>query len=165
MERVVARSAPARRFLLLVGALGVVVLGVFLTLHEHPIVGGMTIVFFGACAVVGVRERFDNRPRLVIDDSAVWDRTLEIGVIEWPDIRGAFIKTMSGHAFVCLELRDPTKYTSRLSPIVRRTVNPNQSLGFTDLSLNVAGADLNAERALEIILQELARRRSADDEP
>ncbi len=165
MERVVARSAPAHRFLLLVGALGFVVLGVFLTLHEHQIVGGMTIMFFGACTLMGVRQLFDNRPRLVIDDSGVWDRTLEVGVIEWPDIRGAFIKTMSGHAFVCLELRDPVKYTSRLSPIVRRTVSLNQSLGFTDLSLNVAGTDLSADRVLEIILQELARRRSADDEP
>ena len=145
-------------------ALGFVAVGVFI-LHENPIVGWITMVFFGACALMGVRQLFDSRLRLVIDDSGVWDRTLEVGVIEWPDIRGAFIKTMSGHAFVCLELQDPVKYTSRLSPIVRRTVSLIQSLGFTDLSLNVAGTGLNAERVLEIILQELARRRSADDQP
>ena|SRR5438552_14958580 len=164
MERVVARSAPAHRFVLVVGSLGFVAVGVFI-LHENPIVGWITIVFFGACALMGVRQLFDSRLRLVIDDSGVWDRMLAVGVIEWPDIRSAFIKTTSGHAFVCLELRDPVKYTTRLSPIVRRTVTLNRSLGFDDISLNLVGTGRDLERVLERILEELARRRSADDQP
>ena len=122
------------------------------------IVGWANIVFFGGAALLFARELVDPRPRLVIDDRGIFDRTLWVGVIDWHDITDAYVRSAHGHAFICLSLRDPMKYTMRLSPLVHRLVSSNHTLGFAELSLNLAGIDLDAEKLRELIVREAVMR-------
>ena len=66
-----------------VGSLCFVAGGAFIVATgDNAIAGWGSIVFFGGCALVGAVQLLDRRPRLVIDDRGVLDRTLKIGVIE-----------------------------------------------------------------------------------
>ena len=108
-------------------------------------------VFFGCTALVFVRQLSDRRPRITIDEKGILDRTLRMGVIEWNDIDGAYLKRMPGATFICLQLRDAKKYTSRLSPRVQRVVALNEKLGATPVSLNLTGVEAKPQEVLDLI--------------
>src|SRR5438093_3122987 len=120
MERIFDQSSRLRLFFLALAGACFVAGGVFLlALDKSPegtLVGWKSIVFFGGCTLVFLWQLFDTRPRLIIDDRGVWDQALKVGVVEWHDISDAYVKHMQGNPFVCIALRDPTKYTRRLSP-------------------------------------------------
>jgi hypothetical protein len=143
----------------LISALCFVAAGVFiLVMGEEPLTGWWSIVFFGGCALVFARELADARPRIIIDERGITDRTLNMGVIEWSDIRSATVRRMLGNAFICLELRSPAKYTGRLSPTMQRIVKLNRHLGYSEVSLNLSATDSNPEQLVELILHEAALR-------
>jgi hypothetical protein len=159
MDPIVLGAARGRWLLLLVVALCFVAAGVLMIASgDALLVGWMSVAFFGACAVVFVWQLLDRRPRIVIDDRGILDRTLRVGVIEWGDVEGAYLRRIQGNPFLCLELRDPEKYTARLSPTLRRVVALNRTLGFTDLSLNLTGVDVAPELVEELVVKELGVR-------
>lgn len=159
MQRIVIHSSRTRVILLLVVSVCFVAGGVLLLAAGGPApVAWMSIIFFGGCAVVIGLQVFDTRPRIVIDDRGIVDRTLKVGLIEWPDIRSAFLAHIQGNPFLCLDLVDPAKYVERLSPMMRHMVALNRKLGFTDLSLNLTATRVEPERLEELIQKELAVR-------
>ncbi len=133
-------------------AAGFVAAGIFLVIVGQAAVGWMSLTLSGACGAVFVRQLLDSRPRLVIDDHGIMDRTLGVGVIPWGDIQGAYVKTIYGNDFICLELRDPQLFVSRLGAVHRATQAANRPLGFTELSLNLSGVQVPTEAVLELIL-------------
>ena len=156
MEDIVVRSSRANWTIRLLGCL-VFVIGGMLMLGEVDaprIVAWSSIIFFGGCALVAVREMVDRRPRIVVDDRGILDRTLRVGVIEWRDI----VHLQLWGDFVCLELRDPAKYTSRLSPLFRRLAALNRAIDFPELSLNLIGTRVDRGRFTELLQKELAVR-------
>jgi len=155
-EIVVVRSSRANWAIRLLGSLAFVALGALMLRHDDApaVVAWSSIVFFGGCALVTGREVLDRRPRIVVDDRGVLDRTLRVGVIEWPDIEGLYLQG----DFVCLELRDPAKYTSRLSPLFRRLAGLNRSLDFPELSLNLIGTAVDRGQFTQLLQRELAVR-------
>lgn len=160
----VIRSSRGKLLLLLLAALAFVAGGLFILAHGRPgeaWVGWAGIVFFGACAAVFVRQLLDARPRLVIDDIGILDRTLGVGLIPWQDIAGAYLRSLQGNHFICLELRDPAPWLAKLSAVQRAMTAANEALGFTPLSLNLAGVAADPRQVLELILKVLVSRDSA----
>ena len=159
MERIVIAGSRMRYLIYLVVASCFVAAGVLLlALRQSPLVAWLNIIFFGAGVVVFALQVADRRPRIIIDDQGILDRTLKVGTIDWADIRAVFLKRSQDQPFICLELVDPSKYTQRLSPLLRRMVQLNRKLGFTDLSLNLAGTRVNPEQVEELLNKELASR-------
>lgn len=159
MNEIKVGVSRARMITMLIGALCFVAGGIFLlVIGDEPWIAWMNIIFFGGGALVFARQIADNRPRLVIDARGVYDRTLNVGVIEWPDIVDATTRRIQGNAFICLHLRDPAKYTAHLSPMMLRMVEMNRKLGFTELSLNLSGTNVDPEQLRELIIREVAVR-------
>jgi len=132
------------------------VLGGALMVREHghdAWVGWMCMAFFGMCAVIFIRQIIDTRPRLVIDDKGVMDRTLGLGVIPWSEMKGARLKSIHGQDFVCLELRNMDRWLDRLPPLKRRLASTNVVVGFAPINLNLSGVNADAGRILQIILK------------
>jgi len=160
MTTLVARNSRTRYILFLILALAFVAGGIVLVVHEK---GGTDwgawagIVFFGACALVFIRQLCDARPRLVIDAQGIFDRTLRVGVIPWDDIVGAYPKSIYGNDFICLELRDADPWLARLSPRVQKLVKTNLVLGFQVLNVNLSGTNVKPDAVLAAIRDGLAR--------
>jgi hypothetical protein len=168
MTPLVFRPTRVRVIFPLVTSLAFVAAGVFVLFTRRPdstAMGWATILFFGGCAAVFVRQLLDARPRLVLNDEGILDRTLKVGVIRWEDILGAEVAAISGQNFVALHLRDASRYTARLGPVYRRLVELNESLGFARLNVNLSMIDVDPYMLAALIVREAETRRSAPSEP
>jgi hypothetical protein len=156
-EDLIYHNSRRRYALLTVGSLVFVVMGAWMIVStgKWPM-GLLAMAFFGMGAVVGARQFFDTRPRLQLTDAGILDRTLGVGLIPWADITGAYVRSINHENFICLLLRDEQAYLSRLPVLKRRLAAANAALGFTPVSVNLSGVDLDADQLLEYILKQSA---------
>jgi hypothetical protein len=169
MEPIVVGPARGKIVVLLVASLGFVVGGVIMLLVSHRaldrLAGIASIAFFGACTLLLAKELVDARPRLVIDDSGVFDRTLLVGIIAWDDIVDAEVVTIARQQLIALRLRDPKKYTARLGPVHQRLVTLNEKMGHQPLNLKVGALDVDPHTLAAMIVREAEARRAPAREP
>lgn len=154
MSSVIIKNSRWQALLLFAGSCAFVAGGVFMLLHKgHSLMGWAGVVFFGGCALIACWMLIDTRPRLVIDRRGIWDRTLGVGFIPWEDVQGAYLQSISGNDFICLELHDPNRYRSRLSRVRRAMSSANEALGFSDFSINLCGIAARTEEVFELVLK------------
>jgi len=172
MKPIELKPARGKLILLLSGSLAFVGLGIFFSVaipgdlyKEVPsarvlvrIIGIISALFFGACAIEAIRQMLDTRPRLIIDDRGIFDRTLYTPVIPWSSITAAQIMQIRRSKFIALHLSDAEERYKALSPIKRMMSSANQGLGFTRFNLNITALNISAEALLEIIKEQLASR-------
>ncbi|HEX8276298.1 MAG TPA: STM3941 family protein [Longimicrobiaceae bacterium] len=161
MERLVIAPPRFRWVVGLLLALGLVAAGVFVVLNGDPWARWIGVAYFGFCALVIGIQAVDARPRIVIDESGIFDRTLRVGVIAWEDVRGVHPPSARHGSLVPLELRDPDKYVRRLSPLMRRLVAMNRRSGFAHFSLNLSGTGADPAGVVEAIRRGIAARDGA----
>jgi hypothetical protein len=166
MTPLVLGPSRGRFALLLLISLAFVFAGVAMALlgrdFRSVFIGWTSIVFFGGCAIVFVVQLLDGRPRIIVDDSGVFDRSLGVGVIPWAEILGADVREIANNRFISLDLRDANMFLARLSPVQRRLVEANTGLGFQPLNLNVGAVAIDPYVLAELIVKEAARRRSTE---
>jgi hypothetical protein len=132
--------------------------GAWIAADHRSAVAWIAAVAFGACASFAGWQFYDARPRLVIDDRGVLDRTFAIGVIPWRDIRGVELKRIHGHPHLCLTLDSAAAYTTRLSPMLQRVVALDRQMGFTDLCVSLAGSPVDADQIVTSVRQHISSR-------
>ncbi|GAB3296953.1 STM3941 family protein [Hymenobacter tenuis] len=156
-EDLIYYNSRWRYALLTLGGLAFVTMGVWMIVADGKWgMGLVAIAFFGMCAVVSAWQFFDTRPRLQISDEGILDRTLGVGMIPWADIQDAYVQSINHEYFICLHLHNEQAYINRLPPLKRKLANLNPGLGFTALSVNLSGVDINPEQVLEYILKQSA---------
>ncbi|ALN59737.1 hypothetical protein GLE_4396 [Lysobacter enzymogenes] len=159
-ERLVVANARGKYLALLLCALAFVAIGALIVLRQPGLggflIGGASIAFFGAGAVLFAFQLLDRQPRLILDDDGLNDRTLGVGIIPWRDIADARLLSVRGHAFVCLQLRNPEHWADKLSPRQRRLAALNQRMGYAMLNVNLAGAAVDPQAVLQRILKSSA---------
>lgn len=162
MQTVYLRNSRKQYVVFLGIGLVFVAVGLYLLLKgeaEAAWIAWLCIVFFGACAAVFLRQLFDNRPRIVINERGITDRMLGVGLIAWSDIEDAYTASINNNVFICLELRNTDDYLQRLAPLKRKITKANTALGFTPLSLNLSGVQADPDEVLELILLKIVQER------
>jgi hypothetical protein len=119
-------------------------------------IGWMSIIFFGSGIPLFIKKISESKPRLIINDQGIFDRTLGIGTIPWGEVAGAFVKSIQGNDFICLELRNPQIWSQQLSSIRKAAASANKALGFTEFSLNLSGAAADTTAIHELIIKKVA---------
>lgn len=151
MEKLVVRNLRRKYLKLLLGSMGFVAIGVLMVARGQWS-GWVAITFFGAGLIVSAWQIADSRPRLIIDERGVLDRTLGVGRIPWGDIEAAYVRSISGNDFICLELRNAAEYKRRLSKVRRALAAGNRGLGFTDFNLNLSGVDARTDEVFALVV-------------
>lgn len=152
MEKLIIKNSRWKYVLLLIGCIGFVAAGIWMVIDGEPF-GWLGILFFGSGIPLSIWQIADSRPRLVIDERGVTDRTLGIGRIAWSDIEGAYVMSISGNDFICLELKNSEKYWQKLSKVKRAMATANRQLGFTDFNLNLSGVEASTDEIFELIMK------------
>ena len=150
MAQIVIGSSRRQLVLLLVVSLAFVVTGVAM-IFDGKWFGLLAVLFFGACAAVFMWQLLQTRPRLTIDERGIEDRTLGVGRIEWRDIRAAALNSISGNAFISLELNDTEKYLQRLSAVRRQIAKANRAIGFSEFNVNLAHLEITPHEAFDLL--------------
>jgi len=163
MEPIVIGNSRWKYVLLLVVCLGFVAGGVFILMMDKSpknLAGGWgCIVFFGAGIPIAVWQIFDSRPRLIIDEHGINDRTMGVGLIPWSEIEDAYVMSIERNDFICLVVRDPSLWIHKLSPLQKAMASTNLKLGFTELNVNLSGIDVSSRQIHELILKMSAARK------
>jgi hypothetical protein len=160
MEKISIGNFKLRYLFLLLGSLAFVITGAFLTFKKSDTMsftsGWSAIIFFGACAIIFLLQIIDSRPRLIIDENGIFDRTLSIGLISWSDIADAYVGSIKGQHFICLKLKDENKYLAKLSNIAKVISSANIALGFERININLSGLNVKPEQVCELIVKKAA---------
>ena len=122
-------------------------------------IGLASVIFFGASLLIFIRQIFDSRPRIEIDDRGVFDRTLGVGVIEWRDIEAARQITVAGNQFIALKLKDAEKYLRKVPKWQQRLAGWNRHLGAESININLSGVKCSPDEVLEILNDGIVSRR------
>ena len=152
MEKLIIKNSRWKHVLLLIGCVGFVATGIWIVVNRGPF-GWVPILFFGSGIPVAIWQIADSRPRLIIDEHGVLDRTLGVGRIAWSDIEAAYVRSISGNDFICLELKNSEIYEQKLSKVKRAMTAANRGLGFTDFNLNLSGVDASTAEVFELLMK------------
>jgi hypothetical protein len=155
MKEIVIRTSVWKSILFLAGCLLFVIGGIFIISSgkgsKSTLVGILGIVFFGFGFFVLLRQGLDRRPRIIIDEKGVTDRTLGVGRIDWEDIDAVQLTSVFSNNFVVLQLNNNEKYLKNLSNTSRKLTKVNKDLGFGALNLNLSSLDMKPKKIYEII--------------
>lgn len=161
METLSFEANRSKYALYFLGALAFTVGGVWMISEGHWFWGWFNALFFGLCTATFVWQMRGGGPRLVIDDSGLYDRTLGVGTIAWSDIEDAYVARTNNLPFLCLVLRDPSVYTRKLNPVKRALSRTNGAFGFTALALNLHGLrGVDPEEIEALVRSEASARRA-----
>lgn len=121
------------------------------------IIGWSCISFFGLGTLVFLKRLFDNRPRIVIDQYGIFDRTLGVGIIEWQDIERIYTNSIMGSDFISLVLSDNDKYLRRTNKPLAKLFKFNKILGFETINLNLSGINTNSKEVFDSLVKQLTK--------
>ena len=152
MEKLIIKTSRWKYFLLLIGCIGFVTAGIWMVTDGKSF-GWLAILFFGTGIPISIWQIADSRPRLIIDGHGVLDRTLGVGRIAWSDIEAAYVRSISGNDFICLELKNAEEYAQKLSKVKRAMAAANRNLGFTDFNLNLSGVNARTDEVFELVMK------------
>lgn len=164
MDNLIVKNSVSKNILYGVGSLIFVAGGIFMVTQakdsKEVLWGWVCIVFFGFGAVVFLKQTLTGKPRILINESGIFDRTLGVGTIEWRDIENAYKNSITvginRSDFISLVLKDPQKYLQRGSQIKAKIASLNNALGFETLNINLSGTDESADIVLNEILHQIA---------
>jgi hypothetical protein len=150
------KNSRLKYLLLLFLSCGIVAVGIFILAHAKPgekWIGWMGIIFSGLGIPIILWQLIDSRPRIVLNENGILDRTLGVGLIPWAEIAGAYIVSIWSNDFICLRLHNPNMWVNNLSLFKRLLVKANIALGCTEINLNLSGVKADASQVLELILK------------
>lgn len=89
--------------------------------------------------------------RLVINEDGITDSRLGVGLIPWNEIVDAHLESQYNNDYICLKLRSPDKFLSRLPPEKRIRVTNSHKLGFTGFNVSISGVDVDPIDLLQLV--------------
>lgn len=161
MERIEIKSSPVKLLLLSLAAAAFVAFGVFLVFVvaaeadedslRATVIGWASIIFFGSGLIGFLFRLFDRRPRIVLDDEGIEDRSLGVGKIFWSDIEAAYLNDFVTSKFIALQIPDAEKYLQLASGAGSQIVSANQALDFEAFNINLVGLSVPPKDLLTLI--------------
>lgn len=138
MESLVINNSRWKYFLFLLVSLGLAG-GGLLILHDARFtreawIGWVNLLLFGSCAALFTWRIFDPLLRVKIDDRGIEARSLGVGLISWPEIADACVRSIQGKDFICLLVR-----------------NPNIPMGFQEVNIDLSGTGAETNHIHELI--------------
>lgn len=149
--------------MLLLTSVAFVAIGAFIFLDSEKVLarwlGWTWIGTFVLTSSIFLWQIFDSRPRLILDEDGVIDRTLGVGKIFWKDIKGLSVKTVYKNDFVCLQMDEDSnqRYLSNLSPIKRKLVAASVAFGWPPLILDLRSLNGSAEEIFQALVQQIEK--------
>ena len=144
------RSLPKMLGLLLLAILLTAVSAWCTTLPEMraQVAGWLGVAFFGLGVFVIARQLFRRGPVIVIDSLSITDHRSSDGPLFWDQVRSMWVGSVRSSKFLCVELKDPELFVSRLSGRRRALVKTNSALGFPAITVSFTGLSPGIEEAL-----------------
>ncbi len=106
---------------------------------KPQIFGWLGVFFFGLSLLLIPVRLIRGGVVVLIDDVGIEDRRTGIGTVPWEDIRALRIVKIKSTRLLCVDVTDPEKYMSILSPYKRLLAKSNIALGFSPVTIGFVG--------------------------
>ncbi len=117
------------------------------------IIGGIGIIFFGACLIFIIKGFISPQNILVIDQKGITDKSsaISIGFISWGDIESCYITTVFNQKFISIDVKNLEEKIKELPFYKRVMINLNRKMGYSPVSITLNSTKYKPEEVLEII--------------
>lgn len=170
MERIEIQLSRTKLFWGIGGSVIFVILGVSLTAYiaDHQsqidpflLKGGglLSILFFGATAILGIRKILDTRIGLIIDNRGITDNSggLSARFVDWKEVTGIRTEYIRSTRILLIDTNNPEKYLTEGNKFRTRIMRLNMQMYGTPLFLSSNNLQINfneLENVLQIVLKE-----------
>jgi hypothetical protein len=113
-----------------------VVLGIFL-LGKSPLVGWLSIGFFGLAYPIGIYNLLDKRPAIILNELGIFDRSIHKEFINWELIKDAYPMSIKSQKFICLVVDEKFKPSKKKGVFYKSLSTLNEALGAQELNINL----------------------------
>lgn len=132
------------------------VLGAYLVYQQNSLMNWLVFLLFAGLCAVCLWLYFDRRPRIVINEQGIEDKRTKMGAIEWRDITNLSIVRMKNTQHLQIKVAEPSKYFARMSKIQKIGTKIDTLGGLDELSINVTGLEISADKIAEIIAERVS---------
>ena len=119
MDKIEIKFSRTKLIFLALLALIFVVGGIFILSVAKDlrgkVIGWTSIIFFGFGLIVFLKQIMNTKPRIILDDEGIEDKSLDIGKILWDDIEAAYPNNIVSNKFISLKIKDVEKYLQKTS--------------------------------------------------
>lgn len=147
---------------LILGSLGFVALGLWLAgafgevpssrRYSAPVaigIGSLCVLFFGLCAVAGVKRFSDNRVQLEIGPAGIVWQQWSNQLIPWTEITDITTWSHRRQKAIVLHLNDPARFPGR--GLAAKLAGANRTLTGGDIAISLTGTNRSYDDAMEAI--------------
>lgn len=144
MEEFETRNSKGKFLLVLLGSLAFVAMGLWFLFSPESFaddysgsmittIGGVSVLFFGLCSLIGLRQMFDFSPKIRGDRSGLLAASLSTETIPWAVIRDIEFASMNAGAntleFAILKMHQEDINQIRFSKMYEMTKGANMAFG------------------------------------
>jgi len=160
--------------LLLFGAIVFVVLGVFFVFYPTEIasstspryrspelvfiVGLVSILFFGLCAIIAFRKLFDKKAGLIINREGIIDNSsgVSVGLVLWSDIEEIKICNVMSQKFLMFIVRNPQDYIEKnTNQLKRKAAKMNYKTYGSPISISTNSLQTNFNNLHNLLIEKM----------
>ena len=164
--RIVIAVSKTKIVIILLAGLVLVAVGVALIYQDSdPIaktIGWASVIFFGACLIMGLIKLFDSKPGLIIDETGISDNSLSIktGAIRWEDILEIDEINIHNQSFIRIYLKEPERHIEKLSGPSKKMAQLNHKLYGSPYSISASTLKCEHQDLLMLLRERLSRTRN-----
>ena len=133
-----------------------VLIGIWM-LADKPLIGWLSIGFFGLGYPLGIYNLIDKRPMIIINEIGIFDRSANSEFINWELIEDAYPININGQKFICLLIDEKFKPSKKKGVIYRSTVKLNEAIGAQELNIHLGQIEKIDEIKLTEFIFEMSK--------
>jgi hypothetical protein len=133
-----------------------VLIGIWM-LADKPLIGWLSIGFFGLGYPLGIYNLFDKRPMIIINEIGIFDRSANSEFINWELIQDAYPININGQKFICLIINEKFKPSRKKGVTYRSTVKLNEAIGAQELNIHLGQIEKIDEIKLTEFILEMSK--------
>lgn len=118
------------------------------------ILGIVSILFFGLCAIVALRKLFDNKPGFILDNQGLTDNSsgFSAGRISWSDIESISVVQIKRTKLIMLSIKDSKNFISnQKSSLKKKIMQMNMNLYGVPVSISSNSLQIKFDDLLSLI--------------
>jgi hypothetical protein len=118
-------------------------------------IGVLAILFFGLCAVFGVRKLFDKKPGLVLSPAGLFDNSSAVsaGLIPWSEITGFAVFEVQKQRTLIVGVANPGKYVEAGGPLKRALNRANLKMCGSPIAITSSSLKIGFDALVDTCVQ------------
>lgn len=85
-----------------------------------------------------------KKPKIIINEIGIWDRTLKSDTINWEIIQEAYLTKIHSQKFICLKVDESYKPSNKKGNLFKASAKLDKLLGFQELKIALAHIKIDA---------------------